>query len=48
MRIIKKWILKWIYKNVDIGNFQEFKNQNAMIALLDHRVNHLEENKMGN
>lgn len=43
MNKIKRWILKWIYRNVSISNFEEFKNHGEMIALLDDRVNHLEE-----
>lgn len=41
--MIKRWILNWIYKNVDVDNFQKFKDQAAMLAFLDMRVNHLEE-----
>lgn len=45
--MIKKWILKWIYKNVDIGNFQGFKEQASIIALLDGRVDYLMERERG-
>lgn len=41
--MIKRWILKWIYKNIDISNFEAFKEHGAMLALLDDRVNYLEE-----
>lgn len=45
--MIKKWILKWIYKNVNICNFEGFKEQASMIALLDGRVDYLMERERG-
>lgn len=44
--MIKRWILKWIYKNIDIRNFDGFKDHGKMIALLNDRVNYLEEKQI--
>lgn len=44
--MIKRWILKWIYKNIDIRNFDGFKEHAESIALLDERVNYLEEKQI--
>ena len=41
--MIKRWILKWIYKNIDISNFETFKKHGETLALLNDRVNYLEE-----
>lgn len=41
--MIKRWILKWIYKNININNFEALKEHETMLALLNNRVNDLEE-----
>lgn len=41
--MIKRWILKWIYKNIDISNFEAFKKHGETLTLLNDRVNYLEE-----